>query len=90
MKEANFIGRIPFELTGLSNLTQIVSTIAVFAIGGAMSDKVTLWISKRRGSREPEYQLINLIIPIVFAIIGAVVFGYADQFHLHYMVLLLG
>lgn len=49
-----------------------------------------MWISKRRGSREPEYQLINLITPIVFAIIGAIVFGYADQFHLHYMVLLLG
>ncbi|KAI7775820.1 hypothetical protein LA080_006234 [Diaporthe eres] len=81
---------IPFELTGLSNLTQIVSTIAVFVIGGALSDKVTMWISKRRGSREPEYQLINLITPIVFAIIGAIVFGYADQFHLHYMVLLLG
>ncbi|KAK7725525.1 hypothetical protein SLS63_008129 [Diaporthe eres] len=81
---------IPFELTGLSNLTQIVSTIAVFVIGGTLSDKVTMWISKRRGSREPEYQLINLITPIVFAIIGAIVFGYADQFHLHYMVLLLG
>lgn len=67
-----------------------MSTIAVFVIGGALSDKVTMWISKRRGSREPEYQLINLITPIAFAIIGAIVFGYADQFHLHYMVLLLG
>lgn len=67
-----------------------MSTIAVFLIGGTLSDKVIMWISKRRGSREPEYQLINLIIPIVFAIIGAIVFGYADQFHLHYMVLLLG
>lgn len=67
-----------------------MSTVAVFLIGGPLSDKVTMWISRRRGSREPEYQLINLIIPILFAIIGAIVFGYADQFHLHYMVLLLG
>jgi MFS family permease len=74
----------------LSNLTQIVSTLAVFLIGGTFSDKVTLWLSKRRGSREPEYQLVNLITPILFGIIGAIVFGYADQFHLHYMVLLLG
>ncbi|KAI3395996.1 hypothetical protein diail_567 [Diaporthe ilicicola] len=81
---------VPFELTGLSHLTQIVSTIAVFLVGATFSEKVTLWISKRRGSREPEYQLINLIIPMIFAIIGAIVFGYADQFHLNYMVLLVG
>lgn len=49
-----------------------------------------MMICKRRGRREPEYQLPNLIIPIIFGIAGSLVFGYADQFHLHYSVILLG
>ncbi|KAJ4390954.1 hypothetical protein N0V93_004553 [Gnomoniopsis smithogilvyi] len=81
---------VPFELTGLSNLTSIVTTIFIFLIGGTLSDKVTMIICKRRGSREPEYQLPNLIIPIIFGIAGSLVFGYADQFHLHYSIILLG
>ncbi|KAL1847510.1 hypothetical protein Daus18300_013932 [Diaporthe australafricana] len=90
LAQVSLLATIPLLSNGFATYLLIVSTIAVFLIGGTLSDKVTLWISKRRGSREPEYQLINLIIPIVFAIVGAIVFGYADQFHLHYMVLLLG
>lgn len=74
----------------MANLTTILTTAVIFLIGGTLSDKITTMICKRRGNREPEYQLPNLIIPIVFAIVGALVFGYADQFHLHYSVILLG
>lgn len=81
---------VPFELTGLSNLTSIITTILIFAIGGTLSDKVTMMICKRRGNREPEYQLPNLMLPIIFGIIGSLVFGYADEFQLHYSVVLLG
>ncbi|KAI1342934.1 major facilitator superfamily transporter [Xylariaceae sp. FL0016] len=82
---------VPFELTGLSNIPQILSTIVVFFLGGPMADKVTLWISKRRGGgREPEYHLPNLIIPLIFAIAGVLIFGYADQLTLHYTILLTG
>lgn len=49
-----------------------------------------MWIARRKGGREPEYQLVNLAIPITLAIAGALIFGYADQFHLHYLVLLFG
>lgn len=82
---------VPFELTGLSNIPQILSTIVVFLVGGPVADKVTLWLSRRRGGvREAEYHLANLIMPIFFAIVGAIIFGYANQFTLHYAFLLLG
>ncbi|KAK1452395.1 major facilitator superfamily transporter [Colletotrichum cuscutae] len=81
---------VPFELTGLSQIPQILSTIVIFVVGGPVADSVSLWISKKKGGREAEHQLPNLILPIFFAITGALVFGYADQNHLHYAVLLLG
>lgn len=63
----------------------------VFFLGGPVADKVTMWISRRRGgAREPEFQLANLILPITVSIIGALVFGYANQNNLHFMVLLTG
>lgn len=74
----------------MSQLPQILSTLLIFFVGGALSDKLTMLIAKRKGGREPEYQLVNLALPITLAIAGALVFGYADQFQLHYSVLLLG
>lgn len=55
-----------------------------------MSDKLTMWIAKRKGRREPEFQLVNLGLPITLAIAGAMTFGYANQFQLHYSILLVG
>ncbi|KAH9906968.1 major facilitator superfamily transporter [Xylariomycetidae sp. FL2044] len=81
---------VPFELTGLSNIPQILGTVLIFFLGGPAADKLTLWISKRRGNREAEYNLPNLVLPIIFAITGVLVFGYANQFGLHYTILLLG
>lgn len=81
---------VPFELTGLSNLPNLLATVFIFLVGGVAAEKLTLWISKKKGSREPEYALPNLILPIIFAIAGAMIFGVADQFGLHYMVLLTG
>ncbi|KAH8891948.1 major facilitator superfamily transporter [Thozetella sp. PMI_491] len=81
---------VPFELTGLSNISQVISTVVIFFCGGPLADKVTLWISKRRGGREPEYQLLNLVMPIVITAVGMLIFGYANQFGLHYAFLLLG
>lgn len=62
----------------------------IFLLGGVLSDKVILWVSKRRGGREPEYQLVNLIIPVILSIVGSMVFAYADQHMLHYTILLTG
>lgn len=74
----------------MSNLTTIITTVFIFVIGGTLSDKITMMICKRHGNREPEYQLPNLVLPIIFGIAGSLVFGYADQFRLHYSVVLLG
>lgn len=50
-----------------------------------------MWITKRRGGvREAEYLLPNLILPLVMAITGAMVFGVAQQFTLHVAILLTG
>lgn len=81
---------IPFELTGLSNIPNIFATVIIFLVGGVGAEKVTQWISKKRGGREPEYQLPNLILPVILAVAGSMIFGVADQFSLHYMVLLTG
>lgn len=74
----------------MSQLPQILSTLVIWFVGGALSDKITMCISKRRGTREPEFQLANLVLPILLAIAGSLVFGYANQFQLHYSVLLFG
>lgn len=77
---------VPFELTGLSNLPNILATVLIFLIGGVGAEKVTQWISKKRGSREPEYQLPNLILPTILSVVGAMIFAVANQMGLHYMV----
>lgn len=81
---------IPFELTGLSNIPNILATLVIFFVGGVFAEKTTMWISNKRGGREAEYQLPNLILPVILAVIGSMVFGVADQYSLHYMVLLTG
>lgn len=81
---------IPFELTGLSNIPNILATVFIFLIGGVAAEKVTQWICAKRGGREPEYQLPNLILPVILAVAGAMIFGAADQFQLHYTILLTG
>lgn len=81
---------VPFELTGLSNIPNIFATVIIFFVGGVGAEKVTQWISRKRGGREPEYQLPNLILPVILAVAGGMIFGVADQFSLHYMVLLTG
>ncbi len=63
-----------------------------YIFGGPLADKLSLKISRIRGSkgREPEYQLPNLIVPFVCAMIGCGIFGLAQHFHLHVAVLLTG
>lgn len=77
-------------MTGLSNIPNILATVVIFVVGGVYAEKVTRWISKKRGGREPEYQLPNLIVPVLLSVLGAMVFGYADEYSLHYTVLLTG
>lgn len=63
----------------------------VYFLGGTISDRVSLAITRRNGGvREAEYQLPNLIIPFVSGILGCFVFGYAAENNLHWGYILLG
>jgi hypothetical protein len=85
-------GRIPYELSGLHVLTQVLSSALVYVFGGLVADKLTLKVSRMRGqtAREPEFALPNLLVPFLAAMIGCAVFGSAQHFHLHVAVLLTG
>ena len=83
---------IPYELSGLHVLTQILSSAIVYIFGGLVADKLTLKVSRMRGktAREPEFALPNLLVPFLSAMIGCAIFGSAQHFHLHVAVLLTG
>ncbi|KAH8885590.1 major facilitator superfamily transporter [Thozetella sp. PMI_491] len=83
---------IPFKFTGLTVIPMLFSTFVVYLFGGPIADKLSLRITRSwgKGKREPEYNLINLILPFVCGIIGCVLFGYAAQHNLHFTVLLVG
>jgi len=84
--------RIPYELSGLHVLTQVLSSAVVYIFGGLVADKLTLKVSRMRGktNREPEFALPNLLVPFLAAMIGCAIFGSAQHFHLHVAVLLTG
>jgi len=83
---------IPYELSGLHVITQVVSSAVVYTFSGPIADKLTLRISRWRGQRgrEPEYQLPNLFFPVLAAMIGCAIFACAQHFKLHVAVLLTG
>jgi MFS family permease len=71
----------------------VIATPFVALLGGYVADKVTNAVAKRNGGqREPEGNLLNLVIPLLFGITGCLLFGYAGE-HLkttHWSVLLTG
>ncbi len=73
-------------------ITQVLSSAVVYMCGGPLADRLALKISRVRGSvdREPEYQLPNLIVPFISAMVGCAIFGCAQHFNLHVAVLLTG
>ncbi|KAI1840992.1 hypothetical protein JX265_012869 [Neoarthrinium moseri] len=80
-----------FQYTGLSVMPTVLATVAVYFLGGPVSDRVSLAITRRHGGvREPEFHLPNMIIPFAFGILGCFVFGYSAQNNLHWAFILLG
>lgn len=73
-------------------LISLVSSGIVYLFGGPFADKLTLKISRmrRKTSREPEFQLPNLIVPFLASMVGCIMFGCAVQFHWHIAITLLG
>ncbi len=82
--------RIPYELSGLTMLVSLVSSVVVYLFGGPFADKLALKISRMRGStsREPEFQLPNLVVPFIAAMGGCLLFGCSVHFHWHIAVTL--
>lgn len=82
----------PFYHLGFCLFPVIVAAGASFLISGWGADMVANWMGKKNGSRNPEFQVLNLIIPCVAGLIGCLLFGFAgdnpDKYH--WMVFLLG
>ncbi|ORY63847.1 major facilitator superfamily transporter [Pseudomassariella vexata] len=80
-----------FKYTGLIVLPFVLATVMVYFLGGPLSDKVSLTITKWHGGvREPEYHLPNLIIPFFSGVIGCFIFGYAAENNVHWAVIMAG
>ncbi len=64
----------------------------MYLFGGPIADKTSLRITRclGKGHREPEYNLPNLALPFTCGIAGCILFGYAAQHNLHFVVLLTG
>ncbi|CAJ2509922.1 Uu.00g058220.m01.CDS01 [Anthostomella pinea] len=83
---------VPFKLTGLSTIPAVLANAVVWALGGPVADKTSLYLARvlGKGRREAEYVLPNLVLPVLLGIAGCLVFGHAAQAKLHWSILLLG
>ncbi|KAJ0362243.1 hypothetical protein COL154_006345 [Colletotrichum chrysophilum] len=73
-----------FMNLGLCLLPILVAAVAVALVTGKAADWMANRLAMKRGVREPENQLINLIIPTLAGIIGAVIFGLAGSNQANY------
>lgn len=62
---------------GLALIPILVSAICVGLITGVGGDYLANYIAKKKGVREPEIQILNLILPSICAIVGCAIFGVA-------------
>lgn len=80
-----------FKYTGLAVIPFVVASAGVFLLGGPLSDKMSMRITKYYGGvREPEYNLPNLGMPFLSGIIGCFLFGWAVQNGIHWVAILIG
>lgn len=80
-----------FQWTGLSVVPFVLAAIMTFLISGPFAERVNNMVARRRkGVREAEFGLLNMIVPFVAGISGCFVFGYAGQSDVHWSVILLG
>ncbi|KAH7028627.1 major facilitator superfamily transporter [Macrophomina phaseolina] len=65
----------PFKHLGFSLFAILIASVFVYALTGPLADRTANWAARRRGARVPENQVLNLILPTLLAIVGAVLFG---------------
>lgn len=69
-----------FETLGLAVIPLVVASPFVWFFGGWVADRVSNAHAKRnRGVREPEAHLISLALPLLAAVAGCILFGYAGE-----------
>lgn len=65
----------PFEHLGFSLFAILIASVAVYILTGPLADYTANWAARKRGARVPENQVLNLVLPTLLAIVGAVLFG---------------
>ncbi|KAF2770843.1 major facilitator superfamily transporter [Teratosphaeria nubilosa] len=69
----------PFLKIGLCLIPVLIAAIATGAVTGFVADWSANMVARKRGKREPENQLINLILPTACGIVGSILFGVAGS-----------
>lgn len=84
----------PFRILGLAVLPIVIASFFVALFAGYGADRISNFITKkyRGGLRDPEVHLINLFVPMIFAIIGCIMFGYGGTYigHVSWAVFVVG
>lgn len=65
----------PFLHLGFCLFPVLISGVAVAMVTGFGADQVANWAAKKHGKREPEHQLINLVLPTLCAIAGSALYA---------------
>ncbi|KAI1502292.1 major facilitator superfamily transporter [Biscogniauxia marginata] len=83
---------IPYEYTGLGVIPSVLASGIAYVLGGPIADRISLYMTRSlgKGRREPEYGLMNLVVPVLLGVAGALVFGHAAQDKAHFGIMLLG
>ncbi|KAK3307697.1 major facilitator superfamily domain-containing protein [Chaetomium strumarium] len=69
-----------FETMGFAVVPLVVASPFVWFFAGWVADRVSNGYAKRNGGRrEPEAHLLSLAVPLLAAIVGSAVFGYAGE-----------
>jgi hypothetical protein len=69
-----------FETLGFVVVPVVIASPFVWLFGGWVADKISNAHAKRNGGRrEPEAHLLSLIVPLMAAVAGPILFGYAGQ-----------
>lgn len=72
---ANISSSWPFRNIGLCLVPVLIAAGFVVLVTGKIADWMANMVAKRRGSRVPENQLINLALPWSCSMLGALLFG---------------
>lgn len=71
--------RWPFLNLGLCLVPVLIAAICVALVTGGLADHLSNLVARKRGVRQPENQLINLILPTLCGLIGSILFGLAGN-----------